>query len=158
MKLGIILEWNMILTHPMEVQLAHAISWEALWAMEHPRQVEMYGQHAAKVASRLIIIPLSSRALGAWKVCIFYLWLNISLCQIKIDLKNNHDLILQSLIAVSVCTGTTTTTKAPSPTTTAAPSPTTTAAPSPTTTAAGCGSPWYVGNGCCDDENNNAGM
>merc|ERR1711971_724811 len=58
--------------------------------------------------------------------------------------------------AVSVCTGTTTTTKAPSPTTTAAPSPTTTAAPSPATTAAGCGSPWYVGNGCCDDENNNA--
>merc|ERR1712088_703639 len=42
--------------------------------------------------------------------------------------------------AVSVCTGTTTTTKAPSP----------------TTAGAGCGSPWYVGNGCCDDENNNA--
>ena len=73
------------------------------------------------------------------------------LCQIEINFKNNNDLILQSFIAVSVCSGTT-------PTTTAAPSPTTTAAPSPTTTAAGCGSPWYVGNGCCDDENNNASM
>ena len=41
--------------------------------MEHPWQVEMYGQHAAKIAFRLIIIPLSNRALGAWKVCIFYL-------------------------------------------------------------------------------------
>ena len=39
--------------------------------MEHPWQVEIYGQHAAKIASRLIIIPLSIRALGAWKVCIF---------------------------------------------------------------------------------------
>ena len=81
------------------------------------------------------------------------------LCQIEINFKNNNDLMLQSFIAVSVCSGTTpTTTAAPSPTTTAAPSPTTTAAPSPTTTAAGCGSPWYVGNGCCDDENNNASM
>ena len=89
---------------------------------------------------------------------LYPLFMIIILCQIKINCKNNNDLILQSFIAVSVCSGTTTTTAAPSPTTTAAPSPTTTAAPSPTTTAAGCGSPWYVGNGCCDDENNNASM
>ena len=43
--------------------------------MEHPWQVEIYGQHAAKIASRLIIIPLSIRALGVWKVGIFYLLL-----------------------------------------------------------------------------------
>ena len=41
--------------------------------MEHPWQVEIYGQHAAKIASRLIIIPSSIRAHGAWKVCILYL-------------------------------------------------------------------------------------